>query len=65
MVIRKLTSEDYEQAEALFHKLHNIHVAALPDMFKERDRIYRKREISKSSLKAKIKFFSALKKRAE
>lgn len=47
MVIRKLTSKDYEQAEALFHKLHNIHVAALPDMFKERDLIYRKRDFKK------------------
>ena len=47
MTIRKLAYEDYEQAEALFRKLHNIHVSALPDMFKERDLIYKKRDFKK------------------
>ena len=47
MIVRKLTYEDYKQAEALFQKLHNIHVAALPEMFKERDPIYNKRDFKK------------------
>ena len=47
MVIRKLTYEDYEQAEALFRKLHNIHVEALPDLYKSRECIYKKRDFKK------------------
>lgn len=47
MTIRKLTFEDYDRAEELFHKLHNIHVEAEPDLYKTRDFIYKKRDFKK------------------
>ncbi len=47
MTIRKLTYADYEQAEAMFRKLHNIHVEAEPDLYKKRDCIYKKRDFKK------------------
>lgn len=47
MIIRKMIFEDYEQAEALFQKLHNLHVKAEPDMYKTLDCISKKREFKK------------------
>ena len=47
MIIRKLTFGDYDRAEDLFHKLHNIHVEAEPDLYKQRDVIYKKRDFRK------------------
>ena len=37
MIIRRMTFEDYEQAEELFKKLHNLHAEMEPDMYKKLD----------------------------
>ena len=39
--------EDYEQAETLFQKLHNLHVNAEPDLYKTLDCIHKKRDFKK------------------
>ena len=47
MVIRKMTFEDYDQAEMLFQKLHKLHVEAEPDLYKMVDKINKKRDFKK------------------
>lgn len=47
MIIRKMIFEDYEQAEKLFLKLHNLHVNAEPDLYKTLDYIHKKRDFKK------------------
>ena len=44
MIIRRMIFEDYEQIEALFQKLHTIHVNAEPDLYKPLDCIHKKRD---------------------
>ena len=48
MIIRRIIFEDYEQVEALFQKLHTIHVNAEPDLYKPIDCIHKKRDFKKS-----------------
>ena len=47
MIIRRMTFEDYEQAEALFKKLHNLHAEMEPDMYKKLDCVNKKRDFKK------------------
>ena len=47
MIIRRMIFEDYEQAEALFQKLHNLHVEAEPDLYKTLDCINKKKDFKK------------------
>ena len=47
MIIRRMIFEDYEQAEILFLKLHNLHVNAEPDLYKTLDCIHKKRDFKK------------------
>lgn len=47
MIIRRMTFDDYEQVEALFQKLHNMHVDAEPDLYKPLDCIHKKRDFKK------------------
>ena len=39
--------EDYEQAEELFKKLHNLHAEMEPDMYKKLDCVNKKRDFKK------------------
>lgn len=47
MIIRRMTFEDYEQAEELFKKLHNLHAEMEPDMYKKLDCVNKKRDFKK------------------
>ena len=42
-----MTFEDYEQAEELFKKLHNLHAEMEPDMYKKLDCVNKKRNFKK------------------
>lgn len=47
MIIRRMTFEDYGQAEELFKKLHNLHAEMEPDMYKKLDCVNKKRDFKK------------------
>lgn len=47
MTIRRMAFEDYEQAEELFKKLHNLHAEMEPDMYKKLDCVNKKRDFKK------------------
>ncbi len=54
MIIRRMTFEDYEQAEELFKKLHNLHAEMEPDIYKKLDCVNKKRDFKKQ-VKSKYK----------